>query len=124
MTSQQRERHAAVNPYDSLSDALSLVFDALAVAQKGLLKNPSREEKRKLLRRIGRLEGERAEIAAKMDALEAGATDVVGPTKNQVDEIAALTGEVEAMTRANLTASAALALTSRIMTLATEVADA
>jgi hypothetical protein len=112
------------NPLVTLGNALSMVFGAIAIAQKGLLKNPSPEEERKLNRTLAKLELERATISAKLDALIAGNQDIAGPTPGQVQEISSLTAQVEVLTNANLTASGAVALTSRILTLATDIAAA
>jgi hypothetical protein len=109
--------------HKALSDSLGLVFDAISVVGKALLNNPSKEEKRKLNIRLARLEAERAEIAAKMDAIEDGETAVRGPTPTQVNRIAVLTGEAEAMTAANTTVSSAMALTAKVLTLATKIAE-
>ena len=113
-----------LNTYQELSDSLSLVFDGIALASKALLKNPSKEQKRKLLRRIARLEAERAEIVAKMDAIENGETDVKGPTSAQVTKVADLTGKVEELAATNFTVAGALALTSQVLTVVAKIADA
>lgn len=118
------DEQALLNTYQDLSDALSLVFDGIALASKSLLKNPSKEEKRKLLRRITRLEAERADIVAKMDAIENGDSSVKGPTAAQVTKVADLTGKVEQMAAANFTVAGALSLTSQVLTVATRIADA
>ncbi len=112
------------NPLVTLGNMLSLTFDAIAIAQKGLLRNPSKEEERKLNRTLAKLELERTDIRAQLDALIAGEQNIVGPTLDQVQEISRLTAEVDALTNASLTASGAVALASRILALATEVADA
>ena len=109
--------------YQGLSDSLLLIYDGITLARKGLLKNPDTNQRRKLNRRIARLEAEAAEIEAKMTAIEDGVTGVRGPTDAQVNKVSQLTGEVEGMTRANITASKALALTSKIMDIAMKVAD-
>ena len=114
----------ASDSYQGLSDALALVFDGISLAGKALLRNPSKEQKRKLNRRIARLEGERAEIAAKMDAIEDGVANVKGPSAAQVTRIADLSAEVESGAKSDLTASAALAVTSKVVTIVTKIADA
>jgi len=118
-----RNNHSA-NPLVTLGNMLSLVYDGIATAQKGLLRNPSPEEERKLNRTIARLEPERAKIRAKLDALIAGAQNIVGPTPDQVQQMSSLTAEVEGLTNASLTASGTIALTSKILDLAWKVADA
>lgn len=117
-------KNRSANPLVTLGNMLSLVYDGIATAQKGLLRNPSPEEERKLNRTLARLELERAEIRAKLDALIAGAQNIAGPTPNQVQEMSRLTAEVEGLTNASLTVSGAIALTSKILDLAGKVADA
>ena len=56
--------------YKALSDMLSLVYDAIAIAQKGLLANPSKDEERKLNRTLAKLELERVDLRAMLDAME------------------------------------------------------
>lgn len=112
------------NPLVTLGNALSLVFKAIGIAKKGLLKNPSKEDERELNQTLAKLELRRAEIRAKLDALIAREREVVGPTTAQVKEISSLTGEVEALTNVSITVSGAVALTSKILMLATEIASA
>lgn len=111
-------------PIGALGEALSLVFKAIALARKGLEKNPSTEEGRELNETLNELERQRTEIQAKMDALIANARAVAGPTPEQVARMSALTAEVGAQTNASVTASAAVALSARALALATEVASA
>ena len=111
-------------PIGALGEALSLVFKAIALAEKGLAKNPSTEEERELNETLNELELQRAEIQAKMDALIANTREVAGPTPAQVARISALTAEVGAQTNASVTASGAVALSSRVLALATDVASA
>lgn len=112
------------NPFVALGNALSLVLRGIGTAQKGLEKNPTKEEERELNETLVQLERKRAEIRAKLDAMIAATRQVVSPTAAQVQEISNLTAEVEALTNASVTASAAVALTSKILTLATEIASA
>lgn len=110
------------SPLVELGKALHLVFVAIALAEKGLEKNPSPDEERALNATLNDLERQRAEIQAKIDALIAQTRKLPGPTAKQVAEISRLTVEVEAVTDASLTASRAVALTARALALATEVA--
>ena len=100
------------------------MFDAIALAQKGLLKNPSTEQERQLNRILAKLELERADIQAKITALIGKAKGVNGPNEDQVLEVSNLTAQVDVLTNANITASGAIALTSNILGVATEIADA
>jgi serine protease inhibitor ecotin len=113
---------ARKSPLVAFGEALHLVFGAIALAEKGLEKNPSPDDERALNQTLIDLELQRAEIQAKIDALIAQTRNLPGPTAKQVAEISRLTGEVEAVTNASLTASRAVALTSRTLALATEVA--
>jgi hypothetical protein len=113
-----------LTPIGALGEALFLVFDAIALAQKGLVKNPSKEEERDLNETLNKLELRRAEIQAKMNALIDGTRVAPGPTRAQVARISALTAEVGRRTNASVTASSAVALSSRVLALATEVASA
>jgi hypothetical protein len=114
---------APKTPIVALEEALSLVFGAIALAQKGLENNPSKEEERTLNDTLNDLNLRRATIEAKLDALIAKTAPLAGPTPAQVAQVAALTGEVEQLTNAAVTASAAVKLTARVLTLATEVAS-
>ncbi len=109
------------DPALGLGDALALVFGAIRVAKRGLLCNPSVEEGRVLNERLNDLQLKCATIQAQLDAVIADTVTVAGPTAAQVAEISRLTGQVEALTTAATTASAAVAFTSRVLTVATEV---
>jgi hypothetical protein len=100
------------------------VFDAIALAEKGLLANPSVVEERKLNDTLNDLELKRAAIQAKLDAQINRTAPLAGPTPAQVAQVAALTSEVERRTRMAVTASGAVVLTGRVLALATEVAAA
>ena len=103
-------------------NALALVFDAIASANKGLFANPSKEEERKLHKALLRLEVERADLVGMLDAMADGETlDVDAPTQTEVDEIANLTGQVAGLTKANLTAAGAISVTSGVLALAMKV---
>lgn len=112
------------DPIVALGQALHLIFKGIALAEKGLEMNPSKEEERDLNATLIDLEAQRAEIQAKLDALIAKSRVVAGPTQEQVERIAELTAQVEAQTNASVTASASVALTSRVLALASEVAGA
>lgn len=108
------------DPAVVLGEVLSLVFSAIEIAEKGLLCNPSVEEGRKLNEQLNDLQQKRAILQAKIDALIAGSVRIAEPTAEQVAEISRLTGQVEALTSRALTASAAVAFSSRVLTVATE----
>lgn len=113
---------ARKSPLVALREALDLVFAAIALAEKGLEMNPSTDEERVLHDTLNDLELRRAALQAKIDALIAQTRTIPGPTAKQVAEISQLTRDVEAVTDASLTASRAVALTSRTLALATDVA--
>lgn len=106
------------DPVINLELALALVFDAIAIAQKGLRANPSKEEGRKLHKTIARLEIERTDLEEMIDALDNSPDDVPPPSQEDVDRIAELTGRVEQQTRQNLTAAGAVEITSNVLDLA------
>jgi hypothetical protein len=118
------ENRDSENPFVALGNALSLVFRAIGTARKGLEKNPTKEDERELNETLVDLERKRTEIRAKLNALIAGERQVVTPTAAQVKEISNLTAQVEALTNASITASAAVALTAKILSLATDIAAA
>jgi hypothetical protein len=109
------------DPVIILERALALVFDAIAIAQRGLRANPTKEEERKLNKTLAQLEVERADLEGMIDALENKPTDVPPPTQEQVDRIAELTGRVEQQARASVTAAGALAIASDVLDLAINI---
>lgn len=112
----------APSPSVALVRALTLVLRALAVAEDALLLNPSREQERALNETLLELEAKRAMIRARLNALANDARALPGPTAAQVTEVSLLAGQVEALTTANLTASSALAFTSKVLVVATQIA--
>ena len=113
---------AVENTEDQLEACLALVYSAIHVNNEGLRSNPSKEDKRKLLKRRARLEAERANLEGMLDAMADDIDfDVQPPTDEQVRAIADLTGKVEEQRRAAATASAAHAITGDVLTLAMEM---
>jgi hypothetical protein len=111
------------DPVIVLEKALALVFDAMAIAQKGRRANPTKEEERKLNKTLARLEIERADLEGMIDALENEPVDVPPPTQEHVNRIAELTGRVEEQTRMILTAAGALAISSDVLDLAIKMTE-
>ena len=109
-------------PIGALGHALILVDNAIALAKQGLVKNPPKEVERELNDTIHELELQRTMIVAKMDALIDKTSVITGPTPEQVAKVSALTTEVGALTKANVTASAAVALTTKVLAAVTQVA--
>lgn len=101
--------------------AIALVDDAIALAESALLRNPSTEEERALRRNLLRLQAERAVLEAELNAALDQSTGVQAPGAAQLAEIVALSDEVEAATNAALAASAAVALTARVLDLSISV---
>lgn len=111
-----------IDQEDVYEDALALVFDTIVTVKKGLRANPNKERERKLNKMLAQLEIERADLEAMLDAIIDGDTvDVAPPTQAQVDEIAALTGEVGGLTRANITAAGTISVASKVLALAAAV---
>jgi hypothetical protein len=112
------------DPVIILERALALVFDVIAIAQKGRRANPTKEEERKLNKTLARLEVERADLEGMIDALENNEPhDVPPPTQEQVNRIAELTGRVEQQARASVTAAGALAIASDVLDLAIKMTE-
>lgn len=110
------------DPYLDLADALDLVFSGLALCEKALLMNPVKEEQRRLSRFQLRLELERADIVASMNAI-IQEDPYPPPTAAQVAEIARLSSEVEKLTNATISVSIGLDLAGDILALASSLAD-
>ena len=111
------------DPVIALERALALVFDAIAIAQKGRRANPTKEEERKLNKTLARLEVERADLEGMIDALQNETADVSPPTEEHVKRIAELTGRVEQQTRMSVTAAGALAIASDVLDLAIKMTE-
>lgn len=107
--------------YQSLRDSLTIVEDMLIVAKQGLELNPTPDERRRLDLQILDLEEQRARIDAKMIAILASSTATAMPSEEQIKEIARLSGEVEQMTNANATASAAISLGAGVLEFASGI---
>jgi hypothetical protein len=104
-----------------LLNAILLVDEAIALAEKGLLRNPTTEEGRSLNRALLRLKTEREVLDAELDAALEARTVVQGPTASQIAEIGALTDQVERAANDNASVSAGLALVGKVLDLAGEV---
>lgn len=116
------QRNSLAQKVENLRTSLFLTYDSIALAKKGLLASPSKEEERELNRLIGALGVEAADIETRLnDALD-GDTSVTGPTAEQVQSTAALTAEVEALTKGVLVASAVVSLATKVLDLASEIA--
>ena len=107
---------------NGLRNALSLVLDGIALAEKGLLRGPSKEDERELNRLLGALAVEKNDINQRLDDLLDGDTSVTGPTPAQVQQTAALAAAVRGITNQAVVASAAVRLATDILDLATQIA--
>jgi hypothetical protein len=112
------------DPLLSLRDAVSLIEDAIALVEEELAKNPAKDDERKLRRTLTELTAKRAIVDAKITALLDKSRQIAGPTAVQVAAVASLSGQVEDLTNASRTGSATVALTSKVLALATEIASA
>lgn len=108
------------DPVLVLEDALALVYDAQALVLRGLRSNPDKDEKRKLNKTLAKLKIEQKDLEDLIDAYEDEPNTVQMPAQGVVDEIARLSGEVEKVTRKNLSASRALELASGVLDMAIE----
>jgi hypothetical protein len=112
---------APPDPAIALGDLLALIFEAKRVARRGLLSNPSLTEERALNEQLIDLELRRVAVKAQLDALLAGQPVVGPPSAGQVAEISRLAGEVEHLTAAATSASAAVVFGSKVLTVAGDV---
>jgi hypothetical protein len=104
-----------------LLDAIALVDDAITMAENALLDGPSKEEERKLNRRILRLKTERSVLDAELDAALDEETGVLGPSQSQIQEIAKLSMQVEQAKAASASVQDRIALTGKVVSLITMV---
>ena len=104
--------------YQALSDAYELIEDAIVLAKNGLLENPTPEERRSLDKQILELAERSAIVEAKMLAARRGEERIAMPSKTQLDSIAVLTGEVEALRNQSVAAADAIALAGRVLEMA------
>ena len=109
------------DPVVSLIRALDLTLASLQLAQDALDANPSPDNEIRLSRRVLDLERRAAMQQAQLDAMTAD-TEVVGPSRAQVERMAELTAKVEKATNDALAASAVLALTGDVLGLMTDIA--
>ena len=109
--------------FRQLRAAETAIYDAITTAKKGLLLNPSVEEKRALNEHILDLSEKRAILRAQIQAVRSGGgrDTVPMPTQQQVAQIGNLAVEVEQLTNDNLTAAAALTVATTGMKLANEL---
>jgi len=112
------------DPVICLANALDLVFSAIAVAERGRRSNPSVEEDRVLNEQLNDLRLKRTRIQAQLDAIAAGTLTLPGPSPKLMEEISRLTGQVEALSKRATRASDAVAVTSKVLTAATEAMGA
>ena len=115
---------AGRDPVLDLLDAQDLAFDTLKVARKGLVRNPSKDEKRRLLRLIARLEDEIKQIGDQIDALADQDDAYQGPTDAEMELVADLTKQVGGLTADNITAQNALQLAGKVLEAIGSLADA
>ena len=112
------------DPALALGDALDLVFDAIAAAERALRSNPSVEEGRVLNEQLNNLRLRQASIEAQLTAIAAGTLRLPPPSQQLVDRISRLAGEVDALRQGAARASSAVAFGSRVLTVAAEAAGA
>ena len=99
--------------YESFSDSLEMVEDAIVAARQALLENPTKEERRELNEQILELEAKRAKITNKLIALGRPGAAVSPPTDAQIAEIKGLAEEVDKLTRASEGAARAISVAPR-----------
>ena len=104
-----------------LLNAILLIDETIALAEKGLLSNPSTEEERSFNRVLLRLKTEREVLDAELDAALNARSAVQGPTASQIAQIGALTDQVEQAANNNANAGARLALIGSVLDLAGKI---
>jgi hypothetical protein len=113
---------APTNNTDQLEIALGLVYDAITLSNRAMRSNPSKEEKRKLIKRRARLEVERADLEGILEALADGKDiDVTPPSVEQVEAIKTLVAAVEEQRRLDVAVSETFELAGKVLDLATEL---
>lgn len=111
-----------VKTYQALSDAHELAEDGIVLAKKGLLRNPSPEERRDLDKQILELGEQSTLIWEMMIAIRTETKTIKMPKQEQINEIARLSGEVEALTKGAINASQAVVLAGKVLDIAAKVA--
>jgi uncharacterized coiled-coil protein SlyX len=109
------------DPVVLLTRALNLTLDSIQIVNDALDANPSRANEIKLARRLANLERRAAKQRAQLDSITE-TTEVVGPSPEQVERMAALVEKVETATNQALAASAILRLTGEVLDLMTAIA--
>jgi hypothetical protein len=120
----ERAAEIAAETYQALRDSLTAVEDMLILANQGLERNPSPDERRDLNGQILDLQEQRTRIDGKMTALIARGTALSPPTPAQLAEIAALTGRVEQQKNQAIAASMTIALGTDVLAFAKRAAFA
>ena len=106
---------------DEFTNALFLTFDSIALAKKALLASPSKEDERSLIRLIGALEVEVADIETRLNDVLDDDTSVKGPTPAQISEVGKLSAKVQQMTNQALQAKAVVTLVTNVLALASKI---
>jgi hypothetical protein len=112
------------DPLLDLFDAQDLAFDALKIARKGLVRNPRKEEKRRLERIVARLEEELKHIGDQIDALADEDDAYQGPSAEEMKLVQDVSEDLDGLTNANVTARNAMVLASRALEVIGKIADA
>lgn len=93
----------------------------VAIVNRARENNPDKDDRRALQGRLIALRNKEDALLAALVALDAPGRDIPAPPDHLVNEIAQLSGAVEAHTNAAIAASAALGLASQFVTLATDL---
>jgi hypothetical protein len=108
---------ATLEAFRTLSEALEMVEDALALVRQGLNANPTKEERRQLDEDILELALKRTRLTSALLALGRGDATITPPTPGQIAEIKALAARVDQLTRESIAASDAVKEAGRVLDL-------
>lgn len=101
--------------------AIELVDNTLALVDNALINNPSKDDERALNRLNLRLEAERSELRADLRSLLKGAV-APSPSPVDIEQMAALSMQVEQATNSAIAASAAITLVRKSLDFAIDIA--
>ena len=110
-----------MTPVPELLHAIELVNDAITMVEIALTRNPSADDERALRQELVRLEAELAVLEAELDAALDDNNTAQGPSESQLAQMVAMVEEVERLAQRRATASEAIALASRALSLVVDV---
>lgn len=107
--------------YVNVRRLMIATIEAIAKVEKALISNPTESEARKLNSLLVELQAKETVLRDRRDALLDNRTNITPPSDEQVERVKALAREVEALTGANIVASAAIEIATKAVGLASEL---